>query len=325
VAVSDGRLLGFEQGGRLNLRTSSGPAITSGPVVGQPLGDSPAVAVFVTADGMIHWVHATQETVPLHSPVEVGSVEAPLLLAGKTVVVATTEGFLYAFDLEGSLLWQYPPTQPVEAGFHSAPALAGDTVLVVDGDGLLHAVSLENGKPRCPDPIRLPGRIVSHPAIVGGAVFVRTELGTIHAIDHAGCNGLLPPLGHSVSYPTQPVSAEMAPASDGRTLYVVEGRRLIALTIDASAWSDVAGEFASPWEGPFVVEDPVTTPPVVAAGVVYFGTEGGLIFGVDANTGKDLWNGGFRVGSGVRGEVVVVARAAFVTTAEGQLWAIAGQ
>ena len=65
-----------------------------------------------------------------------------LLLAGKTIVVATTEGFLYAFDLEGSLLWTYPPTQPVEAGFHSAPALAGDTVLVVDGDGLLHAVSL---------------------------------------------------------------------------------------------------------------------------------------------------------------------------------------
>jgi outer membrane protein assembly factor BamB len=97
------------------------------------------------------------------------------------------------------------------------------------------------------------------------------------------------------------------------------------LTIDASAWSDVAGELASPWEGPFVVEDPITTPPVVAGGVVYFGTEGGWIFGVDATTGKDLWNGGFQVGSGVRGEVVVVAKAAFVATAEGQLWAIAGQ
>jgi outer membrane protein assembly factor BamB len=115
----------------------------------------------------------------------------------------------------------------------------------------------------------------------------------------------------------------MAPASDGRTLYVVEGRRLLALTIEASAGSDV--DLASPWEAPFVVEDPITTPPVVAAGVVYFGTEGGRIFGVDAITGKDLWNGGFRVGSGVRGEVVVVDRAAFVVTAEGQLWAIAGQ
>jgi eukaryotic-like serine/threonine-protein kinase len=294
-------------------------------VVAPPLNNSPAVAVFVTADGMIHWVHATQETVPLHSPVEVGPVEAPLVLAGKTVVVATTDGFLYAVDLEGSLLWPYPPHQPVEAGFHSAPALAGDTVFVVDGDGLLHAVSLENGKPRCPNPIELPGRIASHPAIVGGALFVRTELGNIHAIDHSGCNGLVPPRGHERAYPTLTVSAEMAPASDGQTLYVVEGRRLIALTIDASAWSDMAGELASPWEAPFVVEDPITTPPVIAAGVVYFGTEGGRVFGVDATTGKDLWNGGFLVGSGVRGEVVVVDRAAFVATAEGQLWAIAGQ
>lgn len=294
-------------------------------MVGQPPGDSPAVAVFVTADGMIHWVHATQETVPLHSPVKVGPVESPLLLAGKAVVVATTEGFLYSFDLEASVLWQYPPSQPVEAGFHSAPALAGDTVLLVDGAGQLHAISAENGKPRCPEPIRVPGRIVSHPAIVGEAVFVRIEMGTIHAIDPAGCIGLLPPPGHPPTYPTQPISAELAPASDGRTLYVVEGRSLTALTISVSAWSDAAGDLASPWAASFVVEDPISTPPVVAAGVVYFGTEGGRVFGVDANTGEDLWKGGFQVGSGVRGEVVVVARAAFVATAEGRLWAIAGQ
>jgi hypothetical protein len=100
VPASDGRLLGFEQSGRLNLRTSSGPAITSGPVVGQPLGVSPAVAVFVTAEGMIHWVHATQETVPLHSPVEVGPVETPSL---------------------GSVLHEGGPTQPLSTGFLLAP------------------------------------------------------------------------------------------------------------------------------------------------------------------------------------------------------------
>jgi outer membrane protein assembly factor BamB len=108
-------------------------------------------------------------------------------------------------------------------------------------------------------------------------------------------------------------------------VYLLEDRVLLAMSLDEQLWLEVseAASFPSPWEGGvFGGADFVTTPPVVADGVVYIGSQDGMVHAMDAETGLGLWS--FNVESAVRGEVVVVPGAVYVTTAAGEVIAIAG-
>ncbi len=70
------------------------------------------------------------------------------------------------------------------------------------------------------------------------------------------------------------------------------------------------------WDSPFLADSDITTPPVLAAGLVYFGTRDGLVFAVDETTGSDV---------SVQGSIVVLDGAVIVTTSGGHLIAIAGE
>jgi outer membrane protein assembly factor BamB len=81
--------------------------------------------------------------------------------------------------------------------------------------------------------------------------------------------------------------------------------------------------------GPFDADSTITTAPVLADGVLYFGTDEGLVFAVDASTGAELWR--FDADVAVSADVsivggpAVVPSAVYVVTSEGDVIAIAGR
>lgn len=83
------------------------------------------------------------------------------------------------------------------------------------------------------------------------------------------------------------------------------------------------------WDSPFLADSDITTPPVLAAGLVYFGTRDGLVFAVDETTGDIRWSFDTNVATGsdvsVQGSIVVLDGAVIVTTSGGHLIAIAGE
>ncbi len=111
------------------------------------------------------------------------------------------------------------------------------------------------------------------------------------------------------------------PAGSHRMLSI---RLLLAMLLDGSLWLEAGGSTPSPWDGgPFGAADIITTPPVLADGVVYVGSQDGLVHAVDAETGTVLWQ--FNAESAVRGELVVVPGTVVVTTAAGEIIALAGR
>src|SRR5512144_303438 len=64
--------------------------------------------------------------------------------AGGAIVVGTRDGWLHAYDAEGTRLWD------LQAGgrFEAPPRIDGDSVYVGSSDGRLYAVELGTGKLR---------------------------------------------------------------------------------------------------------------------------------------------------------------------------------
>jgi outer membrane protein assembly factor BamB len=169
----------------------------------------------------------------------------------------------------------------------------------------------------------LQGSVNSHPVITGGVVLVGLENPPgIHAFAAGTCG--TPPTGYSAFYPSSS-AVRAGLAATPETVYLLEDRLLLAMFLDQQLWLDVseAASFPSPWEGgPFAAADIITTPPVIADGVVYVGSQDGMVHAMDVENGEGLWS--FDAESAIRGELVVVPGAVYVTTAAGEVIAIAG-
>ncbi|HUG74875.1 MAG TPA: PQQ-binding-like beta-propeller repeat protein, partial [Acidimicrobiia bacterium] len=74
--------------------------------------------------------------------------------------------------------------------------------------------------------------------------------------------------------------------------------------------------------GSFAADSRITTAPLLADGVLYLGTQGGIVHAVDAANGEELWS--FDADARVEG-IAVIPNVIFVTTADGTLIAIAGE
>lgn len=322
LATDENRVYGLQQKDHLiNMTVGLGETLTTAPAVGLPPGSETAVLVVATADGVVHGYSALS-TGPQLWEYEVGArVSAPLLVVEGVVYAAAEDGRVHAFDLGGGRpRWIYPQTGSV-GELDSAPAYADGLVYVGDRAGDLHVIRADTGEPVCSPPMAMVGgEIAANPVLSNGVLFVSLGIGGIPVFEAGSCGAL--PAGYAAQYPATP-SEGLAPAVDAGNLYLLEGRRLLAYLLDGAAWADAAGKTPSPWASPFGADDIITTPPVVADGVVYVGSQGGTVQAVDGATGELLWS--FNTGSGIRGEPVVVPQAVFVATASGELWAIAGE
>jgi outer membrane protein assembly factor BamB len=341
AVTEESKIYGYElTGGRLNLLITADNPITATPAIGQPFGSETVdpLIVFPTNDGMIHAYSALRNFAGVWEYQTDSSVRAPALIVEQSVFVVSTDGHIHSIDLQsGDRRWRYPADDPASAEtddeplqFNTAPSFADGVLYVTSREGSLHAIDAETGEPMCERPIGLQGSANTHPAIVGGVLFVGLESPPgIHAFAAGTCGN--PPAGYSAFYPSS-APVQLGLAATPETLYVLENRLLVAMSLDPQLWLDVATERTecdcsvpdpSPWDGPLGAADFVTTPPVFADGVVYVGSQDGMVHAINAEDGKVLWS--FDARSAVRGELVVVPGVVVVTTADGKIIAIAGQ
>jgi outer membrane protein assembly factor BamB/tetratricopeptide (TPR) repeat protein len=332
VVTDENKVYGYElSGGRLNLVIQADNPITATPTIGQPAGSETVdpLMVFPTNDGMVHAFSAVRTGTGLWAYSTGSTVRAPALIVEQFVFVATADGRIHAIDLQsGDLQWIYPaegaeaPEPEETPSFNTAPAFYEGILYVTSREGSLHAVDAASGEPLCSRPIDLNGTVNVYPSITEGVVFVGLENPSgIHAFAAGACG--TPPSGYSAFYPSS-LAVRLGLVVTPETMYLLEDRLLVAMLLDGALWLDAAGSTPSPWDGgPFGAADIITTPPVLADGVLYVGSQDGMVHAVDAESGSVLWQ--FNAESAVRGELVVVPGTVVVTTAAGEIIAIAGR
>ena len=308
------------QTGLLNMRVVAEAPIVSDLAVAQPSaggeGQSASILTFSTADGIAYGYDALRNGPAIwQSPI--GRAPGAPLIAGDKVIYATSEGQLHGLELtSGRPLWTFDTGGE---SFNTGPAEANGIVYAVARDGLLYLVNLETGQPVCDTPVSLTGSALASPILTGEAIFVGLESPSgVHAFGAGSCG--IPSSGYSAFYPSS-TSVRLGPAMTPETMYLIEERNLIALSLDPTLWTDPT-EFPSPWEGVFSADNVITTAPVLADGLVYIGTQGGLVLVADAATGREVWR--FSTGAAIRGEIIVVPGAVVATTAQGEVVVIGG-
>lgn len=174
-------------------------------------------------------------------------------------------------------------------------------------DGNLHLVEAATGEERCN--WFASAAIVAGPILADEAMYLPTRGNTIYLRPAGACQGSMPdrlPL-----YGTE-TAVEVPPAIVGETMYLPSGQFLYAIDLRTNEhlWS------------PSTVDagQAITAAPVVADGVVYFGTQSGLVRAVDGETGEALWE--WTTGNFVRASPVVVDGAVFVAGGDGKIHAL---
>ncbi|MFW2338616.1 MAG: PQQ-binding-like beta-propeller repeat protein [Acidimicrobiia bacterium] len=230
---------------------------------------------------------------------------APLIEDNK-IIVATEAGTIIALGLDNEEVWRYPVPNTYTAAFRHTPAISAGIIYAVDENDRLHMVDLDTGNASCAMPISLRHSASSHPVVAGDQLLIPTD-GSILVLPTAQC-GALPQII------AVQVDSTISPAVSGSTIFTVENSFLLAWNLETRTL-DV-------WDGPFQAESPITTAPAVAGGVIYFGTQQGVVHAVDAGRGESLWT--FEVGEPIFGGPVVTANAIFVTTTQ-EIISIAGR
>jgi outer membrane protein assembly factor BamB len=185
------------------------------------------------------------------------------------------------------------------------PAIANGRIYAPDDHGRLHVISLASGEAEC-TPTALGVHPSGHPLVADDQVVIPTD-GSILVVPADGCNNAPRLIIDQVDSPLSPAYADS-------TIFSVENSYILAWDLDTL--SDTV------WTSPFDAQDRITTAPTVAEGVVYFGTQSGVVHAVDAETGTSLWQ--FEVGEPIFGGPVVASNGIFVITAQ-EVISIAGE
>jgi outer membrane protein assembly factor BamB len=227
---------------------------------------SSAVEALNANTGQVYWTFETRE-----------SIQAPLLVAGNRVVVASRTT-VWTLDADsGQLVWKFHrgvSDWPTSA----SPAFAGNTIYIGLGSGSqLWALSLSDGHLLWS--FDTGDRITSTALVEAGTIYVATWHGNIFALDRT--NGekrwsyaLNSNLNQTV---VDAVGGSMALA-DGR-LYMGDFRGSV-LCIDA-ANGKIFWRYATGAQ--------VLATPVVAAGLVYIGSGDGYFYALNTQTGRPAW------------------------------------
>ena len=230
------------------------------------------------------------------------AVSAPPAVADTVAYLPDSAGDLTALDVHsGAPLWTW--SLPSGAAL-AAPAV--DTgqkkVFVSAADGTLHAISTSTGKTVWSDTV---GGDLTAPVFASGRLYVGSSTGTVEAVNEATGKKLW-----SVKL-ENPVSA--APAVDPTANLVIAGEAngdVKALTTSgARKWTASTG-------------GPVTTPPVVSGGDVYFGS-GDSVYSVSETSGATQWT--YKTGGTIASSLAVLPvphKGTVVTTgsADGSLY-----
>ena len=214
--------------------------------------------------------------------IDLGAVYGPPILTADHIILATFEGELIALSRDG----RFQPGQSwmrddVEGAIMGGAVLAGDRLIFGTTEQRLYARSPANGGPvgNWPlDGLRLEGEIWARPVVSGGAVFVATMDGLVHAFDVGSgeerwafdAGGAITEIALIDGSGTGFQELLFVPTLGSRVWLVDPASgRAVHQPLDAGTW--------------------VWTTPAVADGVAWFGDFGGVVRALDLASGRALW------------------------------------
>lgn len=259
----------------------------------------------VAAEGTASWSEALGEPV----------AAAPVIADGHGVVV-TEAGRVYGFNADGPA-WVFPRDGAVEP-ISVSPAFQDGIWYVADNGGVVHLLDV-TGVQVCPRPVGLPP--IGNLVVENGTVFLQS-LGYLATFPAGACEGGMR-MTQSATDTSQPIAVHdgVVFSVDGHLLFPFEPD---AITMDGLRSNGPLGA----WDAPFYAGSDITTPPVVAAGLVYIGTRDGLVLAVNESSGQEEWRFDANVATGsdvaIQDGIVVLDGAVIVTTSGGHVIAIAG-
>ncbi|MFV1961645.1 MAG: PQQ-binding-like beta-propeller repeat protein, partial [Acidimicrobiia bacterium] len=177
-------------------------------------------------------------------------------------------------------------------------------------EGIMHIIDVSSKAPELICEFDALAAIEANPLVVDNVVYVGTMGQTVWTLPPGSCEGSV--ANRQFAYAVDaPVT--VAPAIVGDIMYLPEGRFLYARNL-------ATNEFLWPPGTTAVAEAVISTPPVVTADAVYFGSEDGVVHAVDAQTGELLWR--WNTGLQVRSALAVVDGVVFVASGDGFVYAL---
>jgi len=227
-----------------------------------------------------------------------GSVFSSPAVAGGVVYVGSSDGNLYAVDLEsGSLRWKFPTNSRVS----SSPAVDGDTAFFASYDGNFYAVDTRTGKKKwsfktagerrfaarhlhgsvpmaetMPDPFDF---FLSSPSVVNGIVYFGSGDGNVYALDEV--TGTL-----KWKFQTGDVVHASPAIADGTLFIGSWDSYFYALdtVTGKEKWRFKTGE-----DHDIYNQVGIQSSAAVMDGTVYFGCRDSNLYALDAATGTKKW------------------------------------
>ncbi|MFP3915499.1 MAG: PQQ-binding-like beta-propeller repeat protein, partial [Actinomycetota bacterium] len=309
VPSTDGTLYALDMTtGRVAWTLRTEGRITASPAVANR-GERPALVVSGGGDGVLRAREAVAEIQAEQWSIPLGTrITASPVVAGDAAFVATSDGFVHAVGLaRGNRIWTYPPGEE-GVGPISAPLAYHEGVLYVGTErGSLYLLEAANGSLRCE--FFASAAVVANPILDRGAMYLPTRGNTIFLRPAGTCEGSVAerlPL-----YGTE-TAVEVPPAISGDVMFLPSGQFLYAIDLHSNehVWPASTVDAGST----------ISAAPVVAGDAVYFGTQAGRVWAVDATSGETLWT--WDTGNFVRSSPVVVDGAVFVASGDGNVYAL---
>jgi outer membrane protein assembly factor BamB len=272
IASTDGYLYALSQStGAVIWRSRVGNYLTdSTPALeGQTLfvaAHGTTIEALNAQTGVLYWTFAISER-----------IEAPPLVFGTRVLVASRTTLWTLNAADGSLLWKFH-RGAVSWPTTGVPAVAGDTVYVgLGSDNHLWALDLATGQIIWG--FDTGDRITSAPLVNGGIVYIATWHGEIFALDrvHGTMLWVYTLNGKTKQSVIDGVGGSMALANG--KLYAGDYRGEL-LCLDGQR-----GRLL--WR--FATGAQILSTPVIAAEHVYFGSDDGFFYALDSSTGRPAW------------------------------------
>jgi outer membrane protein assembly factor BamB len=244
-----------------------------------------------------------------------GPLASSPVAAGGCILVGSRDGRLFAVDeVTAELAWQYPE-RPPDAGtpggsFRRAPAV-GDGVICVADDTTVHILDAATRQLR--GRTAIPLGVHTAPVISGGRAYVIGGDSGLYAVDLR--TGLPRQLGAGLQ--------RVAPAATDAAVW--------ACWADGTVRCLDSGSGQQRWLAPVVVPEegrsrraqlknlavtaprPFVTGPVLAAGVAYVVTTGGLLSALGAADGQPRWTETRSAGAGEPTGLAVAGETIYVT------------
>lgn len=273
------------------------------------------MAIYVSEDGTVQG-RSVEGASSWSQPLEDG-VSAGPVIAGDLAVLSTEGGRVIAFNSDG-IEWMVPaeedePFAPIKV----EGAYSNGILHVVDETGDLHLIEVATGTLLCTRDGSQPP--IGNPVVSDGTVYLQAVAALVYAPAET-CDGTpnQVTIDAGISHPI---------AVNNGVIFSAENDKLFPYDPTLFTPENLASaQQLGPWP-PFVAGSDITTPPVIADGIVYFGTQQGIVHALDLATGAEVWQ--FDVSLAVedivsiQGSPVVLKNTVIVTTTGGHIVAIA--